>query len=402
MADDGSSPTQSSQELPQLRSVSVCAEAVESYRAGRITKVEALSSIIEQLRGSESGGDDVDTSDSTLQSYLNQLDEVDAARGEEDVGDNEREREFGRQASQSGTEHGRSDAGNQRDRVRAPDTQGSSGDASDSDERPTKRSRADPSKYAWAASEFLLETQLRPEVQRTLDLIRVYGEDVTQAKRDLAATASAPEFPDAEWTNVLLGRAVDLDRVFAGHYTSTADESLISERIGDLELRYRPPAPAKKIQSFGDWVYAWNRASVAIAFAFPHRRSELVEYGNHIIALFGALAEPLHPRVLEYDRAVRKRVGSARRYLLTDFADFADLKIQYIDSGGANVFAREAPTSSAAGRGSSRRQKEACRNWNRGECPRKASECRYRHVCSFCGAEGHARPRCNKAANRSS
>ncbi|KAL7279056.1 hypothetical protein ACG7TL_006891 [Trametes sanguinea] len=210
---------------------------------------------------------------------------------------------------------------------------GSSRDVSDSEERPAKRTRADSSKYAWAASEFLLGTQLRPEVQRTLDLIRVYGEDVTQAKRDLAATASAPEFPDAEWTNVLLGRAIDLDHVFSGQYVTATDDK-ISERIGELELRYRPPVPAKKIHSFGDWVYAWNKASVAIAFAFPHRRSELATYGDHIIALFGALAEPLHTRVLEYDRAVRKRVGSARRYLLTDFADFADLKIQFIDSGG--------------------------------------------------------------------
>ncbi|KAI9064672.1 hypothetical protein FKP32DRAFT_1675453 [Trametes sanguinea] len=95
------------------------------------------------------------------------------------------------------------------------------------------------------------------EVQRTLELIRIYGEDITQAKHNLAATVTAPEFPDSEWTNVLLGQAVNLDRVFNGQYTSTTDDKVI-EKIGELELRYRPTVPAKKIRNFGDWVFAWN------------------------------------------------------------------------------------------------------------------------------------------------
>ncbi|KAI9063201.1 hypothetical protein FKP32DRAFT_1572511 [Trametes sanguinea] len=378
MAENGStSTTIPSQDLRSNELnpvVEACTKAVDDYRNGTISKTEALFIIAEQLRGNTEADED-SSSDAALQSYINMLREIDRLRGRG-----------------GGSSDGGGDAAGSDNSV--------SGDASVT-ERPAKRGRVDSNQYAWAADEFILEPRLRPEVQRTLDLIRVYGEDVTQARRDLAATASAPEFPDSEWSNVLLGRAVDLDHVFAGQYTSAIDDK-ISEKIGDLELRYKPPVPAKRIRSFGDWVFAWGRATSAIAFAFPHRRAELVSYGEHIIALFGALAEPLHGRVLDYDRAVRKRVGSARRFLLTDFGDFADLKIQYLDSGGANVFKAESTGSSSGGpRVNSRRQKEACRNWNRGECHYKASECRYRHVCSFCSAEGHSRPQCHKAQKRS-
>ncbi|KAJ3019101.1 hypothetical protein NUW54_g166 [Trametes sanguinea] len=334
MAGNGSSSnTVPSSELSPARSnsiVEICTKAVNDYRERKLSKAQAVFTISDQLRGT-SDGEESSSRDVALQSYINMLDEIDRLR----AGGAEEPRTEGRESS-SGPGGRESNSGTAREhehttrRSHSPGSDGadseSSGDSND-DERPSKRARVSPTQYAWAADEYLLEPQLRPEVQRTLDLIRVYGEDITQAKRDLAASASAPEFPDAEWTNVLLGRAVDLDHVFAGRYSTAADDK-ITEKFGDLELRYRAPVPAKRIRTFGDWVYAWGRATTATAFAFPHRRMELTNYKEHIIRLFGALAEPLHERVLEYDRAVRKRVGSARRFLLTDFNDFADLKIQ--------------------------------------------------------------------------
>ncbi|KAH9855756.1 hypothetical protein C2E23DRAFT_723253 [Lenzites betulinus] len=353
----------------------VCTQAVEDYRGGTISKARAILVISTELVSAESLRPDTAGDVSTIRSYLAMLDE---RPGRERRGTDSPE------PTQSSVRSRSADSG------------------SDVGESSHKRSRPNPAHYAWAATEFLLGTQLHPDVARTLELIRLYGEDLTQAKRHVASSASAPEFPESEWANVLAGRAVDLDHVFAGRYTPGAEEK-VSERVGGLEFTYRAPVVAKKVSSFGEWVYAWKRATLAITFAFPHRREELDSYGEYIIGLFGALAEPVHGRILDFDRAVRKRAGSSRRFLLTNANDFADLKIQYIDACGANVYQAEAHSHSkpSASRGSgASRQKEACRKYNAGTCANLASKCRFRHSCAGCGGDGHVESECRKAGKR--
>ncbi|KAI0820345.1 hypothetical protein BC628DRAFT_1467740 [Trametes gibbosa] len=360
-----------------------CSKAVEDYRGGTIGKAQALLTITTQLVSLEAQQSGAAEDSGTIQSYLDML--ADQINGEEP--DN----------GAAGTPG--AFLSSERSRSREP--------SEDADEPRPKRSRVDPGRYAWASTDFLLETRLHPHIARTLELIRLYGEDLTQAKRDISASPSAPEFPESEWTNVLTGRAVDLDHVFAGHYTPGAEDKT-TERIGELEFTYRTPVSAKRVSCFGDWVFAWKRASVATTFAFPHRREELDAYGEQITGLFGALAPSVHSRVLDFDRAVRKRVGSVRRSLLTDVGDFADLKLQYIDACGANVFRAEASSNSGGsggagrrGAGTNSRKKEACRKFNseRG-CHNLANECRFRHACAVCGAEKHNQLECFKNARR--
>lgn len=376
-----------------------CSKAVNDYRNDVISKTQALLAITTQLVSLEAGPSGATKDNGTIQSYLAMLDEVDRRRGPmPGSGENSGEGSGGRT---EGEELGGRDASTPRsilslERSRSPAS------SEDSEEPRPKRSRANPADYAWATTDFLLEARLHPLVQRTIELIRIYGKDISQARHNLSASASVPEFPESEWTNILSGRAVDLDHVFAGRYTPGTDDKT-TERIGDLEFTYRTPVAAKKISGFGDWVFAWKRATVATAFAFPHRREELDAYGEQIIGLFGALTPAVHSRVLDFDRAVRKRVGTSRRFLLTDVGEFADLKLQYIDACGANVFNAEAPAiaggSGGAGRRGtgSNRKKESCRKYNseRG-CRNQAGECRFRHTCSVCGAEKHNQLECFK------
>ncbi|KAI0323359.1 hypothetical protein GY45DRAFT_1264707 [Cubamyces sp. BRFM 1775] len=374
-----------------------CTKAVEDYRTGVIGKTQAVFVIASELVGlatQSSGGAD----STTLQSYLGMLEDVDRSRSATaDLPTGGAVRAENEQGAGAHTSAGEPAAA--QSPQHGPDSRGSS---TEPDEPPAKRSRADPSQYAWAATDFLLETQLHPHVLRTLELLRNYGEDIAQAKRAINNSPSAPEFPDSEWNNVLSGRAVDLDHVFTGRYTPGADGS-VTEVLGSIELSVKQPISARRICSFGDWVFAWGRAARATAFAFPHRREELTAYGEYISGLFGALAPAVHGRVLDFDRAIRKRVGSARNLRLTDFEAFADLKIQYVDSCGANVYGSEASASSGGRtrRPAAVRQKEACRRWNAGTCSRKASECRFRHVCSNCAGDGHKRSDCQKSPGQS-
>ncbi|KAH9857232.1 hypothetical protein C2E23DRAFT_900451 [Lenzites betulinus] len=281
--------------------VEACTHAVDKYRSGDISKAQAVLDVATQLVGAEPQqlGDAYDST--PIQSYLAMLDEIDRSHRVESgsrAGGHGEHEERTEGAGREGSSR------NGTPRLSQPSAQDRSRASSeDADEPRSKRAKVDPSSYAWAATDFILEATLDPSIARTLELIRIYGDDLTQARRDLSASASVPEFPEAEWTNILTGRAVDLDHVFAGRYTSGPDEK-ITERIGELEFSYRAPVPSKKVGCFGDWVYAWKRASVATAYAFPHRREELDAYGEQVIGLFGALAPAIHSRVMDFDRAI--------------------------------------------------------------------------------------------------
>ncbi|KAL1950137.1 hypothetical protein VTO73DRAFT_5260 [Trametes versicolor] len=163
-------------------------------------------------------------------------------------------------------------------------------------------------------------------VAESLKFLQIYATDIKGTKLHLVNSVGAPEFPDSEWNNILLGQVVDLNRVFTGHYAASAEKPQ-SESVGELEICFKPASPAKRITASGEWVLSWNKASAAMVARLP-----------------------LHHRLLKFDQVMRKRVGSRQDLLLTDYVRFADLKIQFLDSAGANVYnTQENRTGGAAG-----------------------------------------------------
>jgi hypothetical protein len=258
------------------------------------------------------------------------------------------------------------------------------------DEPVHKRSKIDSELFPWTIADHIGGGTLRDECVATKNLIANYTLDIKLAKAHLLNSGSAPEFPDSEWKSILSGLSVNLDAVFSGRY-STEHDSKISHEIGDFTISTREASTSKTIRSAGDWFIAWTQAAAATTFAFPHRDRECQEYGKHILGLFAAFAEEHHHLIFNYDRAVRKRVAMRRDLLLTDLADFGDLRVQFLDVRGANSGKQaQAPS----GRRSSRRSGDACLRWNKGTCPATAERCFYQHVCSYCRNAGHTNGDC--------
>ncbi len=153
---------------------------------------------------------------------------------------------------------------------------------------PSKKTKPDTS-FAWTSASRAIEKGLRPELQETLRLLRIYAVDIEFAKSDLLNSAGVPEFPEAEWTNVLLGRAVDLEHVLREQYP-----------LGRLNS-HGALVPAK-LETSSDWITAWFSVAAAVAYAFPHRQKELKDYELHVLELFTAVHESLQHRVINYDR----------------------------------------------------------------------------------------------------
>jgi hypothetical protein len=149
----------------------------------------------------------------------------------------------------------------------------------------------------------------------------------------------------------------------------------------------------------GNWTIAWNRTVRATIFAFPHRIHELSSYGEYIVNLFSVTHPSIHSRVVAFDRAVRKRIGSVRNLELTDFEKFADLKIAHMDSIGVSVVSNTTKDKGdqKGKKGKNWKRDEPCNKWNEGRCSQAEEDCRRLHVCNKCGKGGHKGKDCRSA-----
>ena len=258
-----------------------------------------------------------------------------------------------------------------------------------------KRAWTDESEFPWSVSDFIHSTALSPSLDRSLKLLQLYAVDPKKAKRSLTNSPTCPEFPDSEWVNVLSGRAVNLDHVLSGYYSvSNNDER--TESIGDVEIKFGAVSPTKLVSTAGDWSIAWNRTSRATTVTFPHRASELADYSEYIIGLFGATDTLFHDRVIAYDHAVRHRIGSRRDLELTDIHKFGDLKHLHMDSTGAAVIYRSVINAKPA---SSQKRTEPCNRWNEGLCTLDDRVCRRLHICNKCSQPGHKSSDCHQPSS---
>jgi len=288
----------------------VCTAIVDRYRSGA-AKGKTIFELTKAISTKQT--EDAESAGKTLEPYIAALDDWDRERTISDA----------KKRRRSGPERvGSTSAGARVPAPKPDDYPTGESDNEKPDEPAPKRPKIDPNQFAWTIRDRAEGIKLRAECDATRKLIANYSVDVKRTKADLLNSGFAPEFPDAEWKNVLLGLPVNLDAIHSGHYS-------ITQEVGDFTISTREVATTKSINSSGDWFIAWNQAAAAIKFAFPHLSKHCDEYGMHILGLFAAIAEEHHAVVLNYDKAVRKRVGQRRDLLLTDLADFADIRVQF-------------------------------------------------------------------------
>jgi hypothetical protein len=112
---------------------------------------------------------------------------------------------------------------------------------------------------------------LSPALQKTHSLLENFSQDVKRARSSLLnCDRPIPQFPQAEWLNLLSGNAVDLDHVFSNIYTVSHNSNDIIKLV-----LHGSSTPAKVVKTHGDWVIAWDCLVDTTLFVFKHRRSEL-------------------------------------------------------------------------------------------------------------------------------
>lgn len=346
-----------------------CEVIVDQYRRQRVTKAKALQEIYQKLLATGAGSTlDVETA---FSSFLTAVDDHD--RQEQGAADRGRAREPGQT---------RDDAAGMRRSPTPPVL-----------ERPGGRSSALEAQYPWAVTEFIESSiqPLSPNLTETLRILKILLLDPKQAKRSILTSARCPEFPDSEWTNLINGRAVNLDAVLSGFFSTTTNDERSESLGGGIELRFGTLAPTKTVSDAGTWTIAFGRLCAATLFIFPHRAKELTEYREYLIALFAATSPIFHDRIISFDKAARKRITQRRDIELTDFSKFMDIKTAVIDAIGVGVVDNQRESSSGAAR---KPKSQPCNNWNNGRCSVDAGTCRRLHICNVCRIAGHKAPDC--------
>lgn len=171
--------------------------------------------------------------------------------------------------------------------------------------------------------------QLKPlsaNLERTNQILANWSQDQKEVLRRVMYHSFVPEFHESGWVEIIAGRCIDLDIVHTIVATGLAVEKH-TETIGELEISYGPEV--MKITTELEWRLAWIRAARAIKFAFPHRTAELDAYLKYISSMFASTKKAAHGKVILFDKAVRNRVGSSRRYELCDFDAFQDLHLLF-------------------------------------------------------------------------
>ena len=274
----------------------------------------------------------------------------------------------------------------------------SGGKSDEEDVWSNKRQRLKESDMPWYEREVVARQTRNPSCQKSSQLLDVIGRDIKAVKRWVYTAQTAPSgFPDSEWTNILRGKPINLDHVLSSlHHIASVKENV--GRLRDPEISLGSSEPTRRIQTNGEWISAWNVASRAVSFIFPHRVDELREYGEYINRQFSVKVVSAHRKIILYDVAIRNEVAGGQCFLLTDTQRFNHLYSAIVMPDGI-VSEYGKSSHSNGGKASGSRANTVCNRFNSGSgCKSSDVDCRFKHICKLCHRTGHGQNQCSNRA----
>ncbi|KAJ7439124.1 hypothetical protein FB451DRAFT_1059881 [Mycena latifolia] len=228
--------------------ITKCSSLVQEFRDGKISKAVACTRIMSAIPDSFVEGGQ---GEQAAHAYFQILDKA--------------EKELADAAARGGAD---------RCRPRSP---------SPIDESNSKRQKVDDAMLPWVVEDYIIESSLSPELQKTRSQLLEFAKDPKYVLRTILNSTSHIAFPESEWLAIIKGNAVDLNKVIT-HQFSVSHERQHAESIGDgVQLLFGSSMPTKTVSTQSDWITAYSRAARAKEMVFPHRKTELEIYRQYIM-----------------------------------------------------------------------------------------------------------------------
>jgi hypothetical protein len=377
-----SQPTDLASEDERFRILQELESSVETFRSGKTTKTDAVSSVIRILGENTNVTLTQSQKETTLDSYLTEILSIHTNLDESGI------------PIESPVEPAiRDDNPSKKGPRRNHDN--SESDSEDDDDKPSKKRKLHESDMPWFTSTSTTSNS-NPSCQETCRLLREFNRDISKAKFFVRiAPNSPPGIPSSQWERILKGDSVDLNQIFASLHNVVPDEERTG-RLGDTEISFGVSEAKKRISTASEWSSAWRKAAKAISFAFPHRREELFDYGDYLESEFAAKLPSSHHKLILYDVALRNEVAAGQHFLLTDYSRFSRLYSAIVMPDGVEGLSTQSTGKKHSNSPQTGGKPEICNKFNAGTCKNTDSDCKYRHVCKKCRKPGHTKLDCPK------
>jgi hypothetical protein len=120
-----------------------------------------------------------------------------------------------------------------------------------------KKTKLCESRMPWSTIGPGLSAGPHPSCVATVKLLKLFNEDIKQAKFLLSVAPRVPEnIPTSQWERILKGDAVDLDQILSSlHRITPAGER--KARLGEAEITFGPAEATRKVTTCTEWSTAW-------------------------------------------------------------------------------------------------------------------------------------------------
>ncbi|EUC67538.1 hypothetical protein RSOL_561980, partial [Rhizoctonia solani AG-3 Rhs1AP] len=196
----------------------------------------------------------------------------------------------------------------------------------------------DKTKYDFVADSGGIEipVSMHPDAAKTVCKVEYYCRSIDTARSALLLQPRKPEFPALLWNDLLRNQFIDLSKVYS-HLHAPTETAKLAERIGDhiSLVTTTSRAPARKIKTFGEWIYAFTIYRRAVVFAFNHRGDELDHWSDFISQIFSTTNESQHASVIEMEAAMRRFIFGNQSRSLWSHLEVMHLHHAYLGFDGS-------------------------------------------------------------------
>jgi hypothetical protein len=358
---------------------------IETFRSGNATKTSTITSILRILGEDTNVRITQSQKEATFDSYLAEILSIQSSLDES------------REPDVPGPEHIQhsTESNNIQARKNSKRSQDDKDPESDNDkDKPTIKPKLLESDMPWFTQSNIPSTIYSdPSCKETCWLLRSYNRDIAKAKFFVKIAPNSPSgIPSTQWERFLKGESVDLNQIFTSLHHVFPDEERTG-RLGDTEIVFGVSKSKKWVTTASEWSSAWRRASKAIGFAFPHRKEELLEYGDYIKSEFATKLVLLHHKLILYNIALRNEIAGGQHARLTDHQKFSRLYFTIVLLDGVETYSKQLNYKKSTTFPSSSKP-EICNKFNLGTCKYSDADCKYHHICKGCNKSGHSKKDC--------